>query len=70
MGLQFVGFCRGYNPQVQEMHPWLILSSAGIEKCSSLAGVSIEDVGPTAAALLGVTIPNAKGYDMHQSVKR
>jgi predicted AlkP superfamily pyrophosphatase or phosphodiesterase len=54
---------HGYNPQVPEMHPSFILSGAGIEKCSALEGVTIEDVGPTAAALLGAKIPNAKGRD-------
>lgn len=55
---------HGYNPQVQDMHPSLMISGSGIEKCSSLEGVSIEDVGPTAAALLGAAIPSAKGRDM------
>jgi predicted AlkP superfamily pyrophosphatase or phosphodiesterase len=58
---------HGYNPQVPEMHPSFILSGAGVERCSSLADVSIEDVGPTAAALLGATVPNAKGRDVRQA---
>ncbi len=60
---------HGYNPQVPEMHPSFILSGAGVEKCSSLEGVSIEDVGPTAAALLGAAIPNAKGHDVGRLAK-
>jgi hypothetical protein len=49
------------------MHPSFILSGAGVERCSSLEGVSIEDVGPTAAALLGATIPGARGHDARSS---
>ena len=61
---------HGYNPQVPEMHPSFVLSGAGVEKCSSLEGVTIEDVGPTAAALLGAAIPNAQGHDVRQAAKR
>jgi predicted AlkP superfamily pyrophosphatase or phosphodiesterase len=60
---------HGYNPQVQEMHPSFLLSGAGVEKCSSLEHVSIEDVGPTAAALLGARIADAQGHDARQSIK-
>jgi predicted AlkP superfamily pyrophosphatase or phosphodiesterase len=55
---------HGYSPKIPEMHPSFILSGAGVEKCSSLEGVSIEDVGPTAAALLGTAIPGAQGHDV------
>lgn len=60
---------HGYNPQVPEMHPSFILSGAGIPACSALDGVTIEDVGPTAAALLGAKIPNAKGRDARTLAK-
>lgn len=60
---------HGYNPQIPEMHPSFILSGAGVEKCSVLEGVTIEDVGPTAAALLGAKIPNAKGRDVRTLMK-
>jgi predicted AlkP superfamily pyrophosphatase or phosphodiesterase len=61
---------HGYNPQVPEMHPSFILSGAGVERCGLLEGVTIEDVGPTAAAMLGAAIPNARGRDVRQSIKR
>ena len=60
---------HGYSPQIPEMHPSFLLSGAGIEKCSSLQGVSIEDVGPTAAALVGATIPGAQGHDVRLQAK-
>jgi hypothetical protein len=43
------------------MHPSFILYGAGIEPCKSLPGVKIFDVGPTAAALLGVTMKGTQG---------
>jgi predicted AlkP superfamily pyrophosphatase or phosphodiesterase len=61
---------HGYNPEVPEMHPSFILSGAGVEKCNSLEGVRIEDVGPTAAALLGATIPEAQGEDARDRTRR
>lgn len=54
---------HGYNPQIPEMHPSFILSGAGVSRCSEVEGVTIEDVGPTAAALLGAAIPGAEGRD-------
>ncbi|MDE1177967.1 MAG: ectonucleotide pyrophosphatase/phosphodiesterase [Edaphobacter sp.] len=54
---------HGFNPEMPEMHPSFILSGAGIAACKSLEGVTIEDVGPTAAALLGAKIPGAQGRD-------
>lgn len=55
---------HGYNPQLPEMRSSLILSGAGIKRCSALEGVTVEDIGPTAAALLGASIPNARGRDV------
>ncbi|HEY0162830.1 MAG TPA: ectonucleotide pyrophosphatase/phosphodiesterase, partial [Edaphobacter sp.] len=57
---------HGYNPQLPEMHASFLLSGAGVSKCNALDGVTVEDIGPTAAALLGATIPNAKGRDARQ----
>ncbi len=57
---------HGFNPQVPEMRASFVLSGAGIERCSALDGVTIEDVGPTAAALLGAKIPNAQGRDARE----
>ncbi|MBS1821557.1 MAG: alkaline phosphatase family protein [Acidobacteria bacterium] len=61
---------HGYSPQVPEMRSSLILSGAGVERCSALEGVSIEDIGPTAAALLGASIPGAQGHDARTHEKR
>ena len=52
---------HGYNPALPEMRASFILYGAGVAKCSSLPGVNIVDVGPTAAALLGITMPNTEG---------
>jgi hypothetical protein len=43
------------------MHASFILYGAGITPCSSLPDVTIIDVGPTAAALLGIPMPNTEG---------
>jgi predicted AlkP superfamily pyrophosphatase or phosphodiesterase len=55
---------HGYDPRVPEMHPSFILSGADVKACSALEGVKIEDVGPTAAGLLGAQIPGAAGHDV------
>ncbi|WP_213805083.1 alkaline phosphatase family protein [Granulicella sp. dw_53] len=52
---------HGYSPSLAEMHASFILFGAGVQPCKSLPGVRIMDVGPTAAALLGVTMPNTQG---------
>ncbi len=52
---------HGYNPAVGEMHPSFILYGVGIAPCKSLPGVKIFDVGPTAAALLGVSMKGTQG---------
>ncbi|HMH14240.1 MAG TPA: ectonucleotide pyrophosphatase/phosphodiesterase [Edaphobacter sp.] len=52
---------HGYNPSIREMHPSFILYGAGITPCKSLPDVKIFDVGPTAAALLGVSMTGTQG---------
>ena len=61
---------HGYNPALPEMHASFILYGAGVQKCSSLPGVRIVDVGPTAAALLGITMPNVEGVAVDQTAGR
>lgn len=55
---------HGYNPHLPELRSSLILSGAGVRRCGALQGVTVEDVGPTVAALLGASIPNAQGRDV------
>ena len=52
---------HGYNPAIREMHPSFILYGAGITPCKSLPDVKIFDVGPTAAALLGISMAGTQG---------
>jgi predicted AlkP superfamily pyrophosphatase or phosphodiesterase len=52
---------HGYSPLLPEMHSSFILSGAGVARCDSLPNVKIVDIGPTAAALLGVTMKNTLG---------
>jgi len=52
---------HGYSPLLAEMHSSLILYGAGVSPCKSLEGAKIVDIGPTAAALLGVTMANTQG---------
>ena len=52
---------HGYNPAIREMHPSFILYGAGITPCKSLPDVKIFDVGPTAAALLGIAMTGTQG---------
>ena len=52
---------HGYNPAIREMHPSFILYGAGVTPCKSLPDVKIFDVGPTAAALLGIAMTGTQG---------
>jgi len=52
---------HGYNPAIREMHPSFILYGAGVTPCKSLPDVKIFDVGPTAAALLGIAMKGTQG---------
>ncbi len=56
---------HGYSTSIPEMRPSMILSGAGVERCQLLEGVSITDVGPTAAALLGVSMPGVQGHNVN-----
>jgi predicted AlkP superfamily pyrophosphatase or phosphodiesterase len=52
---------HGYSPSLPELHSSLILFGAGVARCESLPNARIVDIGPTAAALLGVTMPKVQG---------
>ena len=52
---------HGYSPSLPEMHSSLIMYGAGVAACKSLPNAQIVDIGPTAAALLGITMPNVEG---------
>lgn len=52
---------HGYAPDRPEMHAALVLSGAGIKAGAKLGVVSMLDVAPTVAALLGLTLPDAEG---------
>jgi predicted AlkP superfamily pyrophosphatase or phosphodiesterase len=61
---------HGFRPGLEEMRASFILSGAGVAACPRLEGVTLEDVGPTAAALLGTAIPGAQGQDVRRSGKQ
>jgi predicted AlkP superfamily pyrophosphatase or phosphodiesterase len=52
---------HGHSPSLPALPSSLILFGAGIAPCSSLPNAKIVDIGPTAAALHGVTMPNVQG---------
>ncbi len=56
---------HGYSPDIPELRPAMILSGAGINRCELRKGVNIVDVGPTVAALLGTSIPDAAGRNVN-----
>jgi predicted AlkP superfamily pyrophosphatase or phosphodiesterase len=56
---------HGYNPDIPELRSAMILSGAGVHACQLREGVRIVDVGPTVAALLGVTMPGVAGRNVN-----
>lgn len=52
---------HGYSPDRPEMHTSLVMAGAGVKRGAKLGIVSLLDVAPTIAALLGVTLPDAEG---------
>ena len=56
---------HGYNPDIPELRPAMILSGAGVAACKLREGVRIVDVAPTVAALLGVPMPGVTGRDVN-----
>jgi predicted AlkP superfamily pyrophosphatase or phosphodiesterase len=59
---------HGYNPDIPELRPSMILSGAGVHQCKLREGVRIVDVGPTAAALLGVSMPGTMGRNVNTPI--
>ncbi len=57
---------HGYNPNIPELRPAMIVSGAGVHACRTPRdGVRIVDVGPTVAALLGVSMTGVTGRDVN-----
>lgn len=61
---------HGYDPAYSELRPSMILAGAGVSRCTLREGVKITDVGPTVAALLGVTMSGAQGHDVNEAGSR
>jgi predicted AlkP superfamily pyrophosphatase or phosphodiesterase len=58
---------HGYNPDIPELRPAMILSGAGVYPCHLREGVRIVDVGPTVAALLDVPMTGVAGRNVNTS---
>jgi predicted AlkP superfamily pyrophosphatase or phosphodiesterase len=61
---------HGYNPKIPELRPAMILSGSGVYPCQLREGVNIVDVGPTVAALLGVSMTGVAGKNVNTSGKQ
>lgn len=61
---------HGYNPNIPELRPAMIMSGAGIHPCQLREGVNIVDVGPTVAALLGVQMTGVAGRDINTAAQK
>lgn len=59
---------HGYDPEIPELRPAMILSGAGIESCELREGVQIVDVAPTVAALLGVEMTGTSGKNVNTPI--
>ena len=60
---------HGYDASLPEARSSMILAGAGVAPCTALEGVRILDVGPTAAALLGVSMPSAAGKNVNPAAR-
>ncbi len=62
---------HGYNPNIPELRPAMILSGAGVYTCQQpRKGVNIVDVAPTVASLLGISMPDVAGRNVNTPVQR
>lgn len=61
---------HGYNPEIPELRPAMILSGAGVVPCQLREGVRIVDVAPTVAALLGVDMEGTSGRNVNTPASR
>jgi predicted AlkP superfamily pyrophosphatase or phosphodiesterase len=59
---------HGYNPGIPELRPAMILSGAAVYPCQLREGVRIVDVGPTVAALLGVSMHGVTGRNVNTPI--
>jgi hypothetical protein len=53
--------CHGYRPDREGYTSLLLAAGAGVRSGAELEEMSILDLGPTLAALLGLTLPEAEG---------
>ena len=53
--------CHGYRPDREGYTSLLVAAGAGVRAGAELEEMSILDLGPTLAALLGLTLPGAEG---------
>ncbi len=53
--------CHGYRPEGEGYTSLLLAAGAGLQAGAELEEMSILDLGPTLAALLGLTLPGAEG---------
>jgi hypothetical protein len=53
--------CHGYRPDREGYTSLLIAAGAGVRAGAELEEMSILDLGPTLAALLGLALPQAEG---------
>lgn len=55
------GGAHGYFPDVPEIRTGFIIAGAGVQKGIVAESIGLEDVAPTVAKLLGITLDNADG---------
>jgi predicted AlkP superfamily pyrophosphatase or phosphodiesterase len=53
--------CHGYRPDREGYTSLLLAAGAGVASGAELEEMSILDLGPTLAALLGLSLPQAEG---------
>lgn len=55
------GGAHGYGPELREVRTGFVAAGAGLGSAGSIPLLHLEDVAPTVAALLGLTLPEAQG---------
>lgn len=63
------GGAHGYFPDIPEIQTGFIIAGAGVKNGVVLESIGLEDVAPTIAKILGVTLSNADGKPVAQFIK-
>jgi predicted AlkP superfamily pyrophosphatase or phosphodiesterase len=59
---------HGHAPSLEQLHAAFLMAGPGVREGTRLGEVSMLDLAPTAAALLGLTLPAAEGRPLAEAL--